>query len=912
MLPIVHSDEVEFQKVALVTYLPTSIQRVLLGEVKVLEWRSNPLKNKVESQDISIKQNMLVLRSLKNPLKPETLELKFAANIHLIGNVFVRCVVIYNEECLVTHREFSVMMNIVPINGRNMLYKLFLTSLEIEKILLKRFMDMPDLSKKSLLDSLIKLIQMVRVVQNTFTSMISFPLVFLRKLYKYSTMALLMNTFDKSNSRHTVENFLELKPFHHTLNCRSLIKLHGKYCIVIVSTMKGFNQADSLYRLVLYWPQSKRTFTFHMYENDWTTAEIGLHKQVMDKSSKFSRIFGIVQKSVFIPPKQRLQASIRNISEQSRLDSERIAGSFRSRNVPQLMTPQPQSTTRLGMTTRALSRFGPGNVSFGAYAEKKSNLAVTKPNLFPETPFTPFTPYTPHTPYETEAMNSTSRLIVPGKEVLQPGSSVDVSRTSGHNQMVTFGSGAEKNPTKQVKSIRSINELVDHLTVISGPRSNHDSKKESTNMLPNYLTHQRQTEAVLKPSSKAIGRVLEGLDYVTPKNVLEEYEKYELKSVELIQEEVLNHRKINLKHTRDCVLAFAGPHTLSSDVRREKYKKFSTSFYWKCMLQMMSIVAKPKCARVLISKYDGKLLETVYESENIIKEELIRVRFTICHESGYQHKKLVITTRTEVDVELTNFTSHYTRSDRLTFLDLAHSFESSRLSLEPKLGNLRILCRAANRTLVRSLSALSLSKANLIAFLQHNLRSLLVQPTVSIRYYSDVESKAHTTSNNDSLSRSKSQDDQETTDTIDSQNPIKFSVLQSLQRISSTGDTKLQPRLVEDLNLDQTQCAFILLLKKLFIQGENSIVCWLYWNRVNSSVLVMFFTHEQSLVGKRTFWMDQLRRNLPFLEILLETCSFYQAGVRIFSLLKEQMLVEMHHGTLFDYINNPNSSSQHD
>lgn len=253
-----------------------------------------------------------------------------------------------------------------------------------------------------------------------------------------------------------------------------------------------------------------------------------------------------------------------------------------------------------------------------------------------------------------------------------------------------------------------------------------------------------------------------------------------------------NHRKINLKHTRDCVLTFAGPETLVFEKRRVKYKKFSTAFYWKCMLQMLRIVPHRRCARVRISKYDGLLLETVYESENIIKEQLVGIRFSICHEAGYQHKQLLVRGNTEIDVQISNFSSQYTRQDRVTFYDLAQAFSTADVAVTPTLGNLRILCRIANKTLAENLSVLELSKPSRTVFIQRNLRALLFSQSAGLHYYSELESKLSDSSEHNFGSRARMVEAQtRTVEPSQEYTDEALPVVERLSRISHSASARL-------------------------------------------------------------------------------------------------------------------------
>lgn len=415
--------------------------------------------------------------------------------------------------------------------------------------------------------------------------------------------------------------------------------------------------------------------------------------------------------------------------------------------------------------------------------------------------------------------------------------------------------------------------------IISGTPNNAQMRPSKINQSFNMLTIKakitpRQANTIQSVTSNWL---LNDLDDITSKNVLEIYAKYEQKALEIIKTEVLGHRRVNLKHTQECIETFAEPRTLKIESRRENFIRFYSAFYWRCMAQMLSMEERPTSLRIKLSKFEDRLSECIDSRMATIKGQLYFIGFYLYHGDGFEMAKLRVTSKTKIELRIRNISSQYDRLDILEFKDLILNIKSQKYYpySEPNLGNLKIACSIGCRNVSKNLELHDLSKPRESIFLEKNLRNLLspmmMESTPGLSILGIT--------NNIPLSPTKVND------------RIQDSFTRSQMNLTS--------RTLKSLGLAGKQNYLVLLARKLFL-SDPGILLWILLEKSTGSILFAFYFTNTSQVQKRYARMDHFSDSLPYLEVLFKTCKFFEAGQRIYATIKNEFIRLYTLGTLFE------------
>lgn len=374
--------------------------------------------------------------------------------------------------------------------------------------------------------------------------------------------------------------------------------------------------------------------------------------------------------------------------------------------------------------------------------------------------------------------------------------------------------------------------------------------------------------------------ILDDLDDITSKNVLEDYFKYEKKCFEIIRHDVLSRKEVNLKHTRECLETFADPKTLLMDSRSKNYKKFHTAFYWRCMLQMLSVTEAQKSLRVNLSKFEDSMQEFIDRKMVTIRGQLFMVSFALYHGDGFELADIAINQKSKVEVKLANLSQNYERTDLITFGHLIKIIRNKKFYpySAPNVGNLKIACSIGCRNILLNLSLMDIRKPQNLLFLDKNLRFLL-SPIIEEINPDKKSSLVLGAIREGPISPRR-------TSTI-----IKLHYEKSSMNLTS--------RTFESMHLSKSDDFVVLLARKVFLL-DPSIVLWILLEKRTYKIIFLFYFSKTSQIKKRATAVDFLSKTLYYLEVLLDTCRFSEAGERIFAAFKNEMIRLFYSGSLFD------------
>ena len=434
----------------------------------------------------------------------------------------------------------------------------------------------------------------------------------------------------------------------------------------------------------------------------------------------------------------------------------------------------------------------------------------------------------------------------------------------------------ESNLTKLAGSKRRISQSrgsSDTSRVFPAKEKNPSSIRNPVNLKGTAKIKQEKLRNFLQLND----RVLIGLDDISPKSVLEDYSKYEQKSFEIIRFEVMSHRQVNLKHTRECIETFANPSSLLIASRWRNYVKFYSAFYWRCMIQMLLLSVYPKCLRVTLSKFEDRLKECIESRICIIKGQQMMVGIYLHHDSGFSLEKLTVNLDTKVEVVLTNKSRNYSKMDVLTFSSLVMTIRSKRVYpySKPTAGNLKIACAVGCRNVMRNLEHYPVKNAEYLLFIEKNMR-LLLAPTID--------------------------DDARGLSILGLTKGMSFSPSTTKSKLKfafNNSNMNLSKRMLKEMGLDGSVPHLILLIKKVFLTNPF-INLWIFLNKANNKILFMFYIADSCQIRKRSINQSLVTESLPYLDILLQMCAFFKAGERIYAAMKNEMIRLYHLGTLFE------------
>jgi hypothetical protein len=633
-------------------------------------------------------------------------------------------------------------MRISPIKLRNVEFKLVLSYVDIKKFLMKSFMQ--DINRRNIVDYLAEVLLLTKVIQKINCNLLAIPFSIVRKLNKFSSSSFFTNTIEKDISfTRQGEAFLDESVVSYKVRSKLIIKLNGYYAIVVVSML--VDQEANKYHI--YFPQLKRSFEFFLYKSDLFSAEIGLHKQAIEKGSKLNQTIGF---------KKAFTKVIEN-------------------------------------TDKSLGKL---ENSGGLISRSRLNRR-----------------------YQTKLRAD----------------ALDNSRTS-------FSS---IRPSKSFHSPFS--------KALTTPRQARASRPVTSNF------------------------VLDDLDVITPVNVLEVYALYENKALEIIKDDVMSHRQVNLKHARECIETFANPRSLKIESRMNNFIKFYSAFYWRCMSQMIHIEERPTLLRVSLSRFEDKMTECIDSKLAIVKDQLFFVGFFMHHGDGFKLERLEISKDTKIEIRVKNLSIKYERVDMVTFKELIMNIKSKKFYpySDPNLGNLKIACSIGCRNITKNLAMHNIRYPQESIFLEKNLRMLLSP----IMIHNAPELSILGITSNIPLSPAK----------------IKSRIHDSYIR----SNMNLGKRLITSLGLADKPHTVVFLIRKIFL-NDPAIQIWIFLEKNSNSIIFGFYFMETCQIEKRFIRMSFFADSLPYLSALFQTCKFFEAGERIYETMKNEYHRLYKLGTLFE------------
>lgn len=656
-------------------------------------------------------------------------------------------------------------MNIVHMAERNTEYKLILTNEDLQMMLARKIKK--EISVANMIGYVSQVAPFIKLAVKSNFSMLAIPTEYLMRIYKFNNIAYLSSSVSKiSHNEDFTNRFLQVKLVKFEVQCRIIIKLDRHFIVVVISKMKEIERRMNVFKIMLYYPKLLKQFQFFLYSDNVFSAEIGLHKQAIERGSKFSNALGFRSKDII--SKQFLQ--------QNSLDKRRL-----------YKQGTESSKLLFGMSQRNMGH--PKRIDREEAMDDSLNLGVIDHSF--------------------------------------AGSNRSIANASIRNISIA------KNAARRFAALRK-----------------------------------KKDEPILEELKTAIEF---GFMKVTPQNVLVEYDKYELKSIELIREEVMNHRKVNLKYTRECVLIYAGERNINSVDKRLRYKKFYTAFYWRCMMQMLKIDPKGKYLSVSLSKLTERLMEIIFEIDMLVDDQLYRVTFATLNSTKKELQKTQCSNDDYILVEVENISIEFIRRDVVTYRELIDLLRLAYFAQfkVPSKGNMRIACRRAARNIRAALSLVPFNSPSQSVFLDGNLKVLLESPIwaniKSIEYKYTCEQKK-----------------------------------QLVIRSFLTSGKRVTKRYRQSADLPTTG-KLILLHKKLFMSSPRKIVS-IFYCKEKDIICFVFHQLNQCTSSSVTFEIDSILHHMPLIRSQLNTCSFQEIGSRLFGFYKNSLL-------LSDYISLMRSAS---
>jgi hypothetical protein len=636
-----------------------------------------------------------------------------------------------------------------------------LSYIDLKKFLVKGFRQ--QLNKVNLVEYLGEILALTVVIQKVNCNLLVIPFTLVRKLNRYSSSSFFTNTIEKDISyTRKGESFLDETVVNYKIQTKIITKHQGYYVIIVIAKLVH----TDAYRFSLYFPQLKRNFEFVLYGPDLFSAEVGLHKQAINKGSAFNQSIGFRRASQIIAEKE---TSARPVNKGKRPST---------------------------LISAALKK---GNNSFIKAANEKA------------------------------------------------------SRKRSDNSGL---SGISRNTSKT-----------------------HTQRTEKPNLAISMVHRQPETgrNKSREPRFELNKRLLSGLEEITPKSVLEDYFRYEQKAYEIIRFEVLSHRQVNLKHTRECIETFSNPLSLLIPSRWRNFVKFYSAFYWRCMIQMMTINIENRSLRVTLSKFNDRLKECIESRIVNIQNLLFKIGFYVHNDKPFKLSQLKVEQGSKVEVIIENQSQNYQKIDVITFGALIKAIKGKKYYpySRPTPGNLKIACAVGCRNISKNLEYLQVSRPENLLFIEKNMRLLLCPTMEETDHRLSIMGLTKSTSFSDSTKKIK------------------------LQSAFEGSSMNLSERLLNSLQLDPRRTDLILLVKKIFLRSPL-VMKWILLNKSAGSILFVFYFAETGAVRKRSASLEVFSESLPYLQELLETCCFFEAGLRIHATMQNEFIRLFHLGTLFE------------